>query len=156
MPKALDLKAIVKKIAEDWDGGFVFGGMVGYGDAFVIRDRHGIRPAYYYCDDEVLVVASERPVIQTVFNVPFEEVTELPAGHIILSRYSGEVEISPCLEPVERQIAGRWKYLLAWSRLKGRRLVRSSISISPGEPMPGFTRSARSWGLCWCRPFWRR
>lgn len=103
MPKALDLKAIVKKIAEDWDGGFVFGGMVGYGDAFVIRDRHGIRQAYYYCDDEVLVVASERPVIQTVFNVPFEKVTELPAGHIILSRYSGEVEISPCLEPVEKQ-----------------------------------------------------
>lgn len=101
MPKALDLKKIVKKIAEDWDGGFVFGGLVGYGDAFVIRDRKGIRPAYYYCDDEVLVVASERPVIQTVFNVPFEKVVELPAGHIILSRYSGEVDILPCLEPAE-------------------------------------------------------
>lgn len=99
MPKALDLRKIVKKIAEDWDGGFVFGGMVGYGDAFVIRDRKGIRPAYYYMDDEVLVVTSERPVIQTVFNVPFEAIKELPAGHIILSRYSGEVEISPCLEP---------------------------------------------------------
>ena len=99
MPQALDLKAIVKKVAEDWDGGFVFGGLVGYGDAFVIRDRHGIRPAYYYCDDEVLVVASERPVIQTVFNVPFEKVQELPAGHILLSHYGGEVEVSPCLEP---------------------------------------------------------
>lgn len=101
MPKALDLRKIVKKIAEDWDGGFVFGGMVGYGDAFVIRDRKGIRPAYYYMDDEVLVVTSERPVIQTVFNVPFDSIKELPAGHIILSRYSGEVEISPCLEPAE-------------------------------------------------------
>lgn len=101
MPKALDLPKIVKKIAEDWDGGFVFGGMVGYGDAFVIRDRKGIRPAYYYMDDEVLVVTSERPVIQTVFNVPFESIKELPAGHIILSRYSGEVEITPCLEPAE-------------------------------------------------------
>lgn len=99
MPDALDLKKIVGKIADDWDGGFVFGGMVGYGDAFVIRDRKGIRPAYYYCDDEILVVASERPPIQTVFNVPFEEVKELPAGHIILSRYTGEVEVSPCLEP---------------------------------------------------------
>lgn len=98
MPEALDLKAIVKKVAEGWDGGFVFGGMVGYGDAFVIRDAKGIRPAFYYMDDEVLVVASERPAIQTVFNVPFEQVKELPAGHIILSRYSGEVEVTPCLK----------------------------------------------------------
>lgn len=101
MPKALDIKQVVKKVADDWDGGFVFGGMVGYGDAFVIRDGKGIRPAYYYLDDEVLVVASERPVIQTVFNVPFEEVKELPAGHIILSHFSGEVEISPCLKTAE-------------------------------------------------------
>ncbi len=98
MPKALDLKRIVKKVADDWDGGFVFGGMVGYGDAFVLRDAKGIRPAYYYLDDEVLVVASERPVIQTAFNVPFGEVRELPAGNILVSRYSGEVEITPCLE----------------------------------------------------------
>ena len=98
MPEALDLKAIVKKVASDWDGGFVFGGMVGYGDAFVIRDAKGIRPAFYYMDDEVLVVASERPAIQTVFNVPFEAVKELPAGHIILSRYNGKVEVTPCLK----------------------------------------------------------
>ncbi|MCM1531299.1 MAG: amidophosphoribosyltransferase [Bacteroides sp.] len=97
MPKALDMKAIVQKVASSWDGGFVFGGMVGYGDAFVIRDPKGIRPAFYYLDDEVLVVASERPAIQTVFNVPFTEIKELPAGHIILSHYGGEVEISPCL-----------------------------------------------------------
>lgn len=97
MPKVLDLKNIVRKVAEGWDGGFVFGGMVGYGDAFVIRDAKGIRPAYYYMDDEVLVVASERPAIQTVFNVPFEEIKELPAGHIILSHYDGKVEVSPCL-----------------------------------------------------------
>lgn len=99
MPQALDLKEIVRKVAQDWDGGFVFGGMVGYGDAFVIRDAKGIRPAFYYMDDEVLVVASERPVIQTVFNVPFEQVKELPAGHIILSHYNGEVDITPCLKP---------------------------------------------------------
>ena len=99
MPQALDLKEIVRKVAQDWDGGFVFGGMVGYGDAFVIRDVKGIRPAFYYMDDEVLVVASERPVIQTVFNVPFEQVKELPAGHIILSHYNGEVDITPCLKP---------------------------------------------------------
>lgn len=98
MPKVLDLKNIVRKVAEGWDGGFVFGGMVGYGDAFVIRDAKGIRPAYYYMDDEVLVVASERPAIQTVFNVPFGEIKELPAGHIILSHYDGQVEVSPCLQ----------------------------------------------------------
>ncbi|MDE6493944.1 MAG: class II glutamine amidotransferase [Bacteroidales bacterium] len=103
MPDALDLKKIVKTVAEEWDGGFVFGGMVGYGDAFVIRDRKGIRPAYYYCDDEILVAASERPVIQTVFNVPFEKVRELPAGHIILSHHNGEVEVSPCLESAGEQ-----------------------------------------------------
>lgn len=98
MPKVLDLKNIVRKVAEGWDGGFVFGGMLGYGDAFVIRDAKGIRPAFYYMDEEVLVVASERPAIQTVFNVPFEAVRELPAGHIILSRYDGQVEVSPCLQ----------------------------------------------------------
>ncbi|MEG1718428.1 MAG: amidophosphoribosyltransferase [Bacteroidales bacterium] len=101
MPQALDVKKIIQKVAKSWDGGFVFAGMLGYGDAFVLRDRHGIRPAYYYLDEEVLVVASERPVIQTTFNVPLEEVHELPAGNIILSKYTGEVSISPCLEKAE-------------------------------------------------------
>ena len=66
----LDIIKILKKASKDWDGGYVIGGLVGHGDAFVIRDPAGIRPAYYYKDDEVLVVASERPVIKTVFNTP--------------------------------------------------------------------------------------
>ena len=65
-------------------------GLLGHGDSFVLRDPAGIRPAYYYKDDEVVVVASERPVIQTVFNVPFEEVIELDPGHAIITKKSGE------------------------------------------------------------------
>lgn len=97
LPKALDIEKIVREVATNWDGGFVFSGLLGHGDAFVLRDANGIRPAYYYLDDEVLVVASERPVIQTTFNVPFEDVKELEAGHLLLCKKSGEVSINPCL-----------------------------------------------------------
>lgn len=78
-------------------------GLLGHGDAFVLRDPAGIRPAYYYKDDEVVVVASERPVIQTVFNVPFEEVKELEPGHAIITKKSGEVSIKQIIEPLERK-----------------------------------------------------
>jgi len=67
----------LKRSASNWDGGYVIAGMLGHGDAFVIRDPSGIRPAFYYTDDEVAVVTSERPVIQTTFNVPFESVKEV-------------------------------------------------------------------------------
>lgn len=99
MPKALDLRKIVSKVASDWDGGFVFSGLLGYGDAFVVRDPNGIRPAFYYKDDEILVVASERPVIQTAFNVPLTEVHELPPAHMIWARRTGEIEISEYMKP---------------------------------------------------------
>ncbi len=99
MPKALDLRKIVSKVASDWDGGFVFSGLLGYGDAFVVRDPNGIRPAFYYKDDEILVVASERPVIQTAFNVPLAEVRELPPAGMIWARRTGEVEITEYMTP---------------------------------------------------------
>jgi len=74
-------------------------GMLGHGDSFVLRDPAGIRPAYYYMDDEVVVVASERPVIQTVFNVDYHSVHELPPGHAIITKKSGETTINKILEP---------------------------------------------------------
>ena len=78
-------------------------GMLGHGDSFVLRDPSGIRPAYYYKDDEIVVVASERPVIQTVFNVGFDDVKELDPGHAIITKKSGEVSIKQILEPLERK-----------------------------------------------------
>lgn len=99
----LSIKKILKKSAKNWDGGYAIAGMIGHGDSFVLRDPAGIRPAYYYIDDEVVVVASERPVIQTVFNVPFESVEELPPGHAIITKKSGQTKISKILEPTARK-----------------------------------------------------
>ena len=99
----LSIKKILKKSAKNWDGGYAMAGMIGHGDSFVLRDPAGIRPAYYYIDDEVVVVASERPVIQTVFNVPFESVEELPPGHAIITKKSGQTKISKILEPKARK-----------------------------------------------------
>ncbi len=99
----LNLSKILKKSSRDWDGGYAMAGLLGHGDSFVFRDPAGIRPAYYYKDDEVVVVASERPVIQTVFNVPFEEVKELDPGHALLLRKDGYMHISKILEPLEKK-----------------------------------------------------
>ena len=78
-------------------------GLMGHGDSFVLRDPAGIRPAYYYKDDEVVVVASERPVIQTAFNVNFEDVAELPPGHAIITKKNGDSSIKKIIEPLERK-----------------------------------------------------
>ena len=99
----LKVGKILKRAAKNWDGGYAMAGLLGHGDSFVLRDPAGIRPAYYYKDDEVVVVASERPVIQTVFNVPFEEVIELDPGHAIITKKSGETQIKKILEPLERK-----------------------------------------------------
>ena len=99
----LSIKKILKKAAKNWDGGYAMAGMIGHGDSFVLRDPAGIRPAYYYTDDEVVVVASERPVIQTVFNVDFDSVCELPPGSSIIIKKSGKVSIDQILKPVERK-----------------------------------------------------
>lgn len=99
----LSIKKVLKKAAKNWDGGYAMAGMIGHGDSFVLRDPAGIRPAYYYKDDEVVVVASERPVIQTVFNVDYDSVCELPPGSAIITKKSGKVSIDQILEPVERK-----------------------------------------------------
>ena len=99
----LNVAKILRKSAKDWDGGYAMAGLLGHGDSFVLRDPAGIRPAYYYQDDEVVVVASERPVIQTVFNLKFEDVKELEPGHAIITKKNGEVSIKQILEPLERK-----------------------------------------------------
>ena len=101
--EALDIPRILKKASEDWDGGFAIGGMLGHGDAFVIRDPAGIRPAFYYADDEVVVIASERPVIQTVFNTSFNQIKEVSPGDCLVVKKSGEIQIKNVIKPVEKK-----------------------------------------------------
>ena len=99
----LDVARILRKSAKNWDGGYAMAGLIGHGDAFVLRDPAGIRPAYKYADDEIVVVASERPAIQTVFNVPFESITEIEPGEALIIKKSGEHFTSQILEPLEKK-----------------------------------------------------
>src|SRR5436190_169071 len=87
----LDVARILRRASKNWDGGYAMAGLVGHGDAFVTRDPAGIRPAFYYQDDEIVVVASERPVIQTVFNVDYDKVQEIKPGHAIIVKKDGTV-----------------------------------------------------------------
>lgn len=101
--KNMDIQRILKSAAEDWDGGYAMAGLMGHGDAFVLRDPSGIRPAFYYQDDEVVVVASERPVIQTAFNVPIESIKELTPGHALIMKKEGEAKEMMVREPMQKQ-----------------------------------------------------
>ena len=99
----LDVQDILTQSAKYWDGGYVMCGLMGHGDAFALRDPNAIRPAYYYKDDEVVVVASERPVIQTSFNVKAEAVKEIKRGHALIIKKDGTVEEKQVREPLERK-----------------------------------------------------
>jgi amidophosphoribosyltransferase len=92
----IDVQNILSRSAKYWDGGYVICGMLGHGDSFVLRDPSGIRPAFYYQDEEVVVVASERPAIQTAFNVSHEDIKEVTPGHALIIRKNGEVNLSEC------------------------------------------------------------
>ena len=99
----LDIPKILKRASKGWDGGFAMVGLLGHGDAFVFRDPAGIRPAYFYEDDEVVVVASERPVIQTVFNVAFEDVKELTPGNALIIKKKGTVSQEEIIPPTVKK-----------------------------------------------------
>lgn len=99
----LDVAKILARSAKNLDGGYAMAGLLGHGDAFVFRDPAGIRPAYYYQDDEVVVVASERPVIQTVFNVPFEKVQEIDPGNALIIKKNGTVSMKEILTPTVKK-----------------------------------------------------
>lgn len=99
----LDVKKILKRASKGWDGGYAMAGLFGHGDAFVFRDPAGIRPAYFYEDDEIVVVASERPVIQTVFNIDFEKVQELQPGHALIIKKNGKVTEEEIITPTVKK-----------------------------------------------------
>ena len=102
-PEKLDIKKVLKKVLPILDGGFHVGGMTGNGIGFVFRDAHGIRPSYYYVDDEVVVAASERAAIRTSFNVGENEVQELMPGQALIVDEKGVIEVAQILEPKERK-----------------------------------------------------
>jgi amidophosphoribosyltransferase len=99
----LNIQKVLRRAAKSWDGGYAMAGMLGHGDAFVLRDPAGIRPAFYYKDDEIVVVASERPVIQTVFNVDIDDVKELDRGHALIVKKNGETNIEPVLDQLPKK-----------------------------------------------------
>jgi len=99
----INIHKILSKSCKDWDGGYVIAGMFGHGDSFVMRDPWGIRPAFYFKNDEVVVVASERPAIQTTFNIPIESVHELKPGYAMVIKKNGVAEEICCREPKEKK-----------------------------------------------------
>ena len=99
----LKLSKILRKASKNWDGGYAMAGLLGHGDSFVLRDPIGIRPVYFYSDEELVVVASERPVIQTVFNIPLEKIEELEPGNALITKKSGVTEIKEILKPKEKR-----------------------------------------------------
>lgn len=97
----LDIERILKRASEDWDGGYAMAGLFGHGDAFVLRDPAGVRPAFWYEDDEVCVVTSERPVIQTAFNLKSSDIKELKPGHALIIKKNGSISETLINEPTE-------------------------------------------------------
>jgi amidophosphoribosyltransferase len=99
----LNIQRILERASRNFDGGYAMAGLLGHGDSFVLRDPAGIRPAYFYEDDEIVVVASERPVIQTVFNVSFEKVQELNPGSAIIIKKNGNVSVQEVRTPLVKK-----------------------------------------------------
>lgn len=99
----MDVAKILRKSAKNWDGGYTIAGILGHGDAFVMRDPVGIRPAFYYYNDEIVVAASERPAIQTAFNVPMEEIREIRPGHALIVKKNGKITEDMFSEPKEKK-----------------------------------------------------
>lgn len=99
----LDVPKILHRSAKTWDGGYAISGVLGHGDAFVMRDPAGIRPAFYYQDEEVVVVTSERPAIQTAFNIPFEDIKEIKPGHALIVKKNGKIAEEQFCKPVTQR-----------------------------------------------------
>lgn len=99
----LNIGRILRRASKNWDGGYAMAGLLGHGDGFVFRDPAGIRPAYYYQDDEIVVVTSERPVIQTAFNVPFEKIKEINPGSALIIKKNGKVFQEEIITPTVKK-----------------------------------------------------
>lgn len=126
-PHHMDIKTVLKKAIALFDGGFHVGGMTGNGIGFVFRDAHGIRPSYYYINEEVIVAASERAAIRTTFNVGENEVQELMPGQALIVNENGEVEISQIIEPKERKACSFER--IYFSRGSDEKIYRERIAL---------------------------
>lgn len=100
--RRLDVAAILRKAFKKFDGGYAIGGLIGHGDAFLVRDPNGIRPAWYWANEEVFVAASERPAIQTAFDAPLEEIKEVPPGHAVIVKQDGRILVEEILPSAPR------------------------------------------------------
>ena len=98
----LDIQRLLRRACRKFDGGYVMGGLLGHGDAFIMRDPSGIRPAFYYADEEIVVAASERPAIQTIFNVHISQIKEVQPGHALIIKRTGQISEKPFIEPQVR------------------------------------------------------
>lgn len=126
-PGSLDVKNILQKAVSLFDGGFTVGGLIGNGDAFVFRDANGIRPAYYYINEDVVVAASERSAIRTVFNVGENEVLELMPGMSLIVKSDGDISIEKILEPGERRACSFER--IYFSRGSDEKIYRERIAL---------------------------
>jgi len=126
-PEGCDIAQVLKKSVPLFDGGFTFGGLTGNGTGFVVRDAHGIRPAYYYADEEVIVAASERAAIRTAFNVPENQVKELMPGNALITSPNGEYSIHQILEPKERKACSFER--IYFSRGSDEKIYRERIAL---------------------------
>ncbi|MCW5909956.1 MAG: amidophosphoribosyltransferase [Cyclobacteriaceae bacterium] len=100
--RELDLSRVLRRACKDFDGGYTMAGLTGSGSAFIVRDPSGIRPAYYYADDEVVVVASEKPAIKTAFNINYSQIKEIQPGHALIINKDGEFQHQEILKPLEK------------------------------------------------------
>ncbi|MDQ6902641.1 MAG: amidophosphoribosyltransferase [Bacteroidota bacterium] len=126
-PDTLDIVSVLKKSVSLFDGGFTFGGLTGGGIGFVVRDAHGIRPCYYYVDDEVIIAASERAAIRTSFNVGENEVMELMPGNALIAYPDGSYSIEEILEPQERKACSFER--IYFSRGSDEKIYRERIAL---------------------------
>jgi amidophosphoribosyltransferase len=126
-PEEMDIKSVLKKSVSLFDGGFTFGGITGSGVGFVVRDAHGIRPCYYYADDEVIIAASERAAIRTSFNVGENEVMELMPGMALIVNPDGNYSIEQVLEPKERKACSFER--IYFSRGSDEKIYRERIAL---------------------------
>jgi amidophosphoribosyltransferase len=126
-PEGCDVAGVLQKAVPYFEGGFTFGGLTGNGSGFVVRDAHGIRPAYYYVNDEVIVAASERAAIRTAFNVPENEVKELMPGNALITTSDGQYSIQQILEPKERRACSFER--IYFSRGSDEKIYRERIAL---------------------------
>ncbi|MDR1056833.1 MAG: amidophosphoribosyltransferase [Prevotellaceae bacterium] len=136
LDKNLDIAKILREATKRFDGGYTIGGLIGNGDAFIIRDPNGIRPAFYYTDDEVIVVASERPVIQTAFRLEAEDIKEIDPGYALIVKQDGSYSLEEIRKPQQRSSCsferiyfsrGTDKYIYQERKQLGEQLIPSIL-----------------------------